>query len=224
LPEYLQTEDTPIDSNWTDLKGYAFASSFATRNAEELIERCIKVTTEEKNLVLDFFLGSGTTAAVAHKLRRKWIGIEMAEYFNTEVLPRMKKVVHGEQSEISKTVGWNGGGFFKYYEMEQYENTLAKAVYRDADLFSNPYQDKIGQYIFLKDEKMLKSIEVNYENNQIKLDLSKLFSNIDIPETMSNLIGKSIRKVNSNEVEFENGEIINFNKMDYKNIKPLIWW
>jgi len=75
---------------WTDLKGYVFGTTFSTENPEELLQRAIGCSSDERGLVLDFFLGSGTTAATAHKMKRKWFGIEMAEHYNTEALPRMK--------------------------------------------------------------------------------------------------------------------------------------
>jgi len=224
LPEYLQTAETPVDSNWTDLRGYAFASTFPTRNAEELLARSIKVSTGNDDLVMDFFLGSGTTSAVAHKLGRKWMGIEMGEHFYTEALPRMKRVLGGDKSEISTEVNWQGGGFFKYYELEQYEDTLRKVKYEDADLFDTLSQEPYNQYIFLRDPKMLEALEVDYENNKVKVDLQKLYSNIDIPETLSNLLGKYIKKIKPNEVEFENSEKLDLANLDYKLIKALIWW
>jgi len=224
LPEYLQTEETPVDSNWTDLKGYTFGSTFPTENAEELLGRAIKVSSNGSDLITDFFLGSGTTTAVAHKLKRKWLGVEMGEHFYTVVLPRMKKVLAGEKSGISKEVNWQGGGFFRYYELEQYENALGKVRYEDSDLFENPYEDPYSQYVFMRDLKMLEALEIDYESNKVKVDLSKLYENIDIPETLSNLSGKWIKRITPDEVELENGEKIDIKNLDYKLIKPLIWW
>jgi len=71
---------------------------------------------------------------------------------------------------------------------------------------------------------MLKALEIDYENNKVKVDLSQLYSNIDIPETLSNLTGKWIKKISDGEVEFEDGMKINTKDLDYKLIKPLIWW
>ncbi|MGB4463936.1 MAG: hypothetical protein WBI96_04620 [Candidatus Hydrothermia bacterium] len=71
---------------------------------------------------------------------------------------------------------------------------------------------------------MLKALEIDYENNKVKVDLSQLYPNIDIAETLSNLIGKWIKKISSDEVEFEDGTKINTKDLDYKLIKPLIWW
>ena len=71
---------------------------------------------------------------------------------------------------------------------------------------------------------MLKALEIDYENNKVKVDLSQLYPNIDIAETLSNLIGKWIKKISSDEVEFEDGTKINTKDLDYKLIKSLIWW
>ena len=125
IPEYLETEEQAVDSNWTDVSGYKFGSLFSTENAEEVIQRVIEASSNECDLVLDYFLGSGTTTAVAHKLGRKWIGVEMGDHFETVVLPRMKNVLFYDKSGISKEVkDYKGGGFFKYYYLEQYEDSL----------------------------------------------------------------------------------------------------
>ncbi len=71
---------------------------------------------------------------------------------------------------------------------------------------------------------MLKALEFDYKNNEMKVDLLKLYSNIDIAETLSNLTGKWIKKIRADEVEFEDGTKINTKDLDYKLIKPLIWW
>ena len=224
LPEYLQTEETPIDSNWTDLKGYAFGSTFPTQNAEELIERTLRVSANNRSIVMDFFLGSGTTTAVAQKIGMRWVGIEMGQHFNTEIMPRMKKVLAGDKSEISKDVKWQGGGFFKYYELEQYEDTLRRVRYEDSDFFKNPNEDPYNQYVFMRDIKMLDALEVDYKSNKVKVDLSKLYKNVDVAETLSNVLGRRIKKVTSKFVEFDNGDRANIKDLDYKLIKPLIWW
>ena len=79
----------------------------------------------------------------------------------------------------------------------------------------------------MRDSKMLEALEIDYKNNKVKVDLSKLYKNIniiDIPETLSNLYGKWIKKINSDYVEFEDREKINIKDLDYKLIKDLIWW
>ena len=89
---------------------------FATPKPERLIQRILTLASNEGEWVLDSFLGSGTTAAVAHKMGRKWIGIELGEHCHTHCLPRLQKVADGtDQGGISKSVKWKGGGGFRYY-------------------------------------------------------------------------------------------------------------
>lgn len=90
---------------------------FSTPKPERLIRQVIHTSTVEGDWVLDSFLGSGTTAAVAHKMGRKWIGVELGEHAKTHCFPRLKAVVDGEQGGISKAVEWKGGGGFKFYNL-----------------------------------------------------------------------------------------------------------
>ena len=137
----------------------------------------------------------------------------------------MKKVLAYDNSGISKEVKeYQGGGFFKYYELEQYEEALANTVYENHDMFIVGDKSPYEQYVFMKDEKMLKALEIDYENDKVKVDVSKLYDNIDIAETLSNLTGKWIKKVREDEVEFEDGTRVDIKNLDYKLIKPLIWW
>ena len=91
--------------------------AFTTPKPERLVQRILEIATDEGDLVMDSFLGSGTTAAVAHKMGRRWIGIEMGDHAKTHCAVRMKKVVEGEQGGISKAVKWSGGGGFRFYEL-----------------------------------------------------------------------------------------------------------
>ena len=90
---------------------------FGTPKPERLLQRIIALATREGDVVLDSFLGSATTAAVAHKTGRRYIGIEMGEHAITHCFPRLKKVVDGEQGGISEAVGWQGGGGFHFYKL-----------------------------------------------------------------------------------------------------------
>jgi len=222
---------------WTEVPSFATAMTageravkmvgiqFPTQIPEKLLYRVIYTGSNKHDCVMDFFAGTGVTAAVAHKMGRRWISVELGEQFNTIVLPRMKKVLAYDKSGISKEVKeYQGGGFFKYYELEQYEDALRNCKYGDSDLFSKksekPYQD----YVFMKDEKMLSVLEIDYKKNKVRVDLSKLYPDIDIAETLSNLTGKWIKAIKNDEVEFSDGNKINTNELDYKLIKPLIWW
>lgn len=90
---------------------------FATPKPERLPQRALHIVTNPGDLVLDSFLGSGTTAAVAHKMGRRYIGIEMGEHAVTHCAPRLQKVIEGEQGGISEAVNWEGGGGFRFYTL-----------------------------------------------------------------------------------------------------------
>ena len=101
---------------------------FGTPKAEKLIHRILTLATNKGDLVLDSFLGSGTTAAVAHKMGRRYIGIEMGEHVKTHCATRLQKVIDGEQGGISKAVEWKGGGGFRFYHLgEAIYNGLKKS-------------------------------------------------------------------------------------------------
>ncbi|MGH8687251.1 MAG: site-specific DNA-methyltransferase [Burkholderiales bacterium] len=93
------------------------AELFDTVKPEQLIERILSIATAANDLVLDSFLGSGTTAAVAQKMSRRWIGVEMGRHALTHCLPRIEKVISGEQGGISDSVGWSGGGGFRFLKL-----------------------------------------------------------------------------------------------------------
>jgi len=100
-----------------EIKAFDFDSVFTTPKPERLIERIFTLGSNPGDLVLDSFLGSGTTSAVAHKMGRRWIGIELGDHCYTHCIPRMEKVILGEQGGISKAVNWRGGGGFQFYEL-----------------------------------------------------------------------------------------------------------
>lgn len=91
---------------------------FQTPKPERLIKRILEIATSPSDLVLDSFAGSGTTGAVAHKMGRRWIMVELGEHCHTHIIPRLKKVIDGEDSGgITEAVGWKGGGGFRYYKL-----------------------------------------------------------------------------------------------------------
>src|SRR5699024_73483 len=92
-------------------------SVFGTPKPEKFLQRIITLGSDENDIVLDFFMGSSTTQAVAHKMNRRYIGIEQMDYINTVSVPRLQKVIEGEQGGISKDVEWQGGRSFVYVEL-----------------------------------------------------------------------------------------------------------
>jgi adenine-specific DNA-methyltransferase len=147
IPELLYDAEL-VGNEWLDIPGYSQAQHFPTENSESLLKRVIQSTSNEGDLVLDFFLGSGTTTAVAHKLKRKWIGVEMGDHFWTVILPRMKRVLTYDKSGISKDKDVkekynekNTGGFFKYQILEQYEDVIEN-LEDNTDYTKHPFDYK----------------------------------------------------------------------------------
>ncbi len=142
--EYLQNERSskvvPFLFNETNLfNGVGtqeikalFANSnidlFSTPKPEALISRILEISTQENDLVLDFFAGSGTTCAVAHKMKRRYIGIEQMDYIETITKERLKKVIEGEQGGISKKCDFKGGGSFVYAELKEVNLEIKKQI------------------------------------------------------------------------------------------------
>lgn len=133
LDEY---KGQPINSLWTDIFVINPMSNERTdfgsgQKPETLIYRLLNMVSSENDLVLDYHLGSGTTAAVAHKMNRKYIGIEQMDYIKNITVERMKKVIDGEQGGISKDVNWEGGGVFVYCELkndaEEFKNSVLES-------------------------------------------------------------------------------------------------
>jgi adenine-specific DNA-methyltransferase len=102
-----------------EVRAFNTTDVFDTPKPERLIEYVLSIATTPNDLVLDSFLGSGTTAAVAHKMGRRWIGIEMGGHARTHCLPRLEKVIAGEQGGISQAAGWQGGGGFRFFTLGQ---------------------------------------------------------------------------------------------------------
>ncbi len=103
-------------------------SVFDTPKPEALIQRILEVSTNENDLVLDFFAGSGTTCAVAHKMKRRYIGIEQMDYIETITKERLKKVIEGEQGGISKKCDFKGGGSFVYAELKEVNLEIKRQI------------------------------------------------------------------------------------------------
>lgn len=125
-----------------EIKALEFNTIFDTPKPERLLLRILQIATNPDDIVLDSFLGSGTTAAVAHKMGRRWIGVELGDHAYTHCAVRMKKVIEGEQGGISKLQNWQGGGGFKFYELapsllnhDKYGNLVINKEY-NADMLA----------------------------------------------------------------------------------------
>lgn len=136
-----------ITDIWTDISVEGLSSEGGVdfpkgKKPEKLVQRVIELTSSKGDWILDSFAGSGTTAAVAHKLNRRWVTVELGDHCHTHVIPRLKGVVDGiDQSGISKTVNWRGGGGFRYYylapsllQKDKWDNWVISTEYNAAML------------------------------------------------------------------------------------------
>lgn len=254
----------PIGDIWSDIfsftqsemrvsESFSFTSS---QKPENLMRRIIQSTTNQGDIVMDFFSGSGTTLAVAQKLNRRWIGVEMGEHFNefyydgeTEklgLLGRLKIVLNGDKKikafnrrpHLSTDINWNGGGIFKYSALEQYEDVLKNASYspmnKQMDIKTIEKEKIFNKYVFFADKKLTDF--VNYNKDDLQVDFSKLYKNIDMPESLSNLLGMELISYDENYVVLNDDEKVkkvkynvdsmnNDEKIAFLNtILPYIWW
>ncbi|MEM3611768.1 MAG: site-specific DNA-methyltransferase [Thermoplasmata archaeon] len=197
---YLVTYQEPVKNHWLDdFQGYSRKWNFDTENSEALLKRVIDCSSDKGDLVMDFFIGSGTTTAVAHKLGRKWLGIEMGEHFWSVVLPRMKKVLYYDKSGISKEVKeYQGGGFFKYQVLEQYDDTLLNIGFKDEKTLEE-FRDYFLKYM-LDFETKYSDARLNVDKLHTPFDykLKILFHNqieefaVDLIETFNYLLGLKV--------------------------------
>ncbi|BAP30664.1 truncated type III restriction-modification system [Chryseobacterium sp. StRB126] len=122
-------DDLETTTNGTQhLKSLFSNQVFSNPKPEGFIKRIIELATNENDIILDYHLGSGTTASTAHKMNRQYIGIEQMDYIETVAVERLKKVIDGEQGGISKSVNWQGGGSFIYLELKKYNQTFIEKI------------------------------------------------------------------------------------------------
>lgn len=111
-----------------EMKEFGFDNLFGTPKPEGLIQRIINIGSKEEDIILDFFAGSGTTAAVALKMKRQFIVVEQMDYIEDVTIERMKKVIGGEQGGISESVNWKGGGEFVYFELKKFNEAFIEKI------------------------------------------------------------------------------------------------
>ena len=181
LDEY---KGQPINSLWTDIyvinpmstERLEFTSG---QKPEALLQRIITMVTKEGDIVLDYHLGSGTTCAVAHKMGRRWIGIEQMDYIEDITKERLKKVIEGEQGGISKAVGWQGGGSFVYFELKKYnQDFLDKIMIANSKGELDEVYNEMAKNAFLK---------FWFDKNEFEKDEN--FRSLDLDQRKELLIG-----------------------------------
>jgi len=170
-------------------------SVFGTPKPEKFIQRIITLGSNENDLVLDFFMGSATTQAVAHKMNRRYIGIEQMDYINTVSVPRLQKVIEGEQGGISEEVEWEGGGSFVYVELMEKNRGFLKSI-KNAKTQAELHE------VF---DFMLKEAEIDFrvDLEAVKDSLHEL-SFDDQKKTLIKIIDKNQLYYNYSEIDDEN--------------------
>lgn len=188
---------------------------FDTPKPESLLQRIIHIGSNEDDIILDFFTGSGTTAAVAHKMGRRYIGVEQMDYIQDITVERLKKVLEGEQGGISKAQNWHGGGSFVYCELKEDANTLISTI-------QNATEDTIESVkatIYNNDRI------VPYLTKQELADADKDFENLTLEEkkqALIKLVDKNKLYVNASDMDDESYHVSDddkkFTKSFYKGV------
>jgi adenine-specific DNA-methyltransferase len=178
------------------------------KKPEKLIKQIIELATNEKDIVLDYHLGSGTTTAVAHKLKRQYIGLEQLNYGDNDSVTRMKNVIAGDATGISKAVNWKGGGEFVYLELKKYNQSFIEQIESAKDTkaalkiweemkaksFLNYNVDLKKQETYLKEFKALNLAEQKQHLVEL-LDKNQLYVNLSSLNDKSFAISAEEKKV-----------------------------
>lgn len=192
------------------------AKIFSTPKPEALLKRIIEISTQENDLVMDFFAGSGTTLAVAHKIKRRFVGIEQMDYVKSITKERLKKVVEGEQGGISKAVNFVGGGEFVYVELMPLNAVFKEQIQasNDESELERIYKD-LQEKAFVDYRADIKEMLKDKDFEALNLDekkrilLSVLDSNMDyvpLSEIEDSEYGISSELVELNKAFFKGGE------------------
>jgi adenine-specific DNA-methyltransferase len=196
----IRTPVAPIGDIWMDiginnLSNEGGVSLRFGKKPESLLKRIINMTTQEGDLVMDFFLGSGTTVATAHKMKRRYIGIEQLDYAENDSIVRLQNVIKGESSGISKLVNWQGGGSFVYAELNE-----------------------LNQYFVNRVKKASNDIEVNSIVEEI---LDKAYLNFQVDLARISMMDESFKELTLEEkkriilgILDENQAYVNYSEID----------
>lgn len=188
----------PYKDIWCDIENFAgflgakeIKIDFKTKKPEKLIERIIKSSTNEHDIVLDFFAGSGTTGAVAHKMNRQWIMVEQMDYIESITKERLKKVIEGEQGGISKSVNWQGGGDFVYFELKKYNQDFIEMLEKceTKDEVLNVFNE-ICEKGFVKYNVDIKALKEDISKGENSIFLSKTLE--EMKENVYSILEKNM--------------------------------
>ncbi|MGN8388500.1 DNA methyltransferase [Helicobacter pylori] len=201
-PERYPLEDIWNGNEYDDLNSIAIVSysgetvskmlgteEIKGQKSEKLIQRILEVSTNENDLVLDFFAGSGTTCAVAHKMKRRYIGIEQMDYIETITKERLKKVIEGEQGGISKKCDFKGGGSFVYAELKEVNLEIKKQILnaKSADECLKIFNDLNERILKRADNKMDEIHSEEFQNLDLNEQKRICCASLDSNEDYLNL-------------------------------------
>ncbi|MFG6222528.1 DNA methyltransferase, partial [Staphylococcus aureus] len=162
---------------------------------EKLIKSLVDITSSQNDIVLDFFMGSATTQAVAHKMNRQYIGVEQMDYINTVSIPRLQKVIEGEQGGVSTDLDWQGGGSFVYVELAKENQEIVES------LINCGTKEELSQRI----DKLLNDGVLNYEVDFDKFTSTKKeFHELELEdqkEVLIRLLDSNQLYVNYSDIE-----------------------
>lgn len=176
-------------------------AAFGTPKPERLLQRIIQIGSNEGDLVLDFFMGSATTQAVAMKMNRRFIGIEQMDYINTVSVSRLQKVIEGEQGGISKDVDWQGGGSFVYAELMEKSQGYIDQIYKAED----------SEELFKVYHLMLENVDLNF-----KVDLQALEEILEEEPSLDERKKLLLKVIDKNQLYY------NYSEIDDVNVRDLI--
>ncbi|EIE5869500.1 site-specific DNA-methyltransferase [Vibrio parahaemolyticus] len=216
----LKSEGVPYGTIWDDvplgthgtkeiLGLFGTVNEFDTAKPEGLMKALIDFSTIEDDIVLDFFGGSGTTAAVAHKTKRKYITCEQMDYISTVTIPRLKKVIEGEPNGISKDVNWQGGGSFVYCELadlaSKFSDLIEQAqtteqlidVWNDLKNSAN-LSYKVDPALFDENREAFNALEISEQKKLLIefIDKNQLYVNYSEIDDKTNEISENDKKLN----------------------------
>lgn len=231
VKQYLdESKGVPLSTVWSDIKQvYADPRAYKENQSqytellrdfsggqkpEALLKRIIEMCTDEGDIVLDFHLGTGTTVASAHKMKRQYLGVEQMDYIKTFTCNRINKIILGESSGISKSVNWQGGGSFIYLELKKYNQTFIEKIEGAKDSES---------LLLIWEEMKAKSFlnyNVDIQKQEQHIEDFKLLSLNEQKQHLCELLNKNQLYVNLSSLNDENFECTaeekNLNRDFYK--------
>jgi len=178
---------------------------------ESLIKYLIEILTVKDDIVLDYHLGSGTTASVAHKMRRQYIGIEQMDYIESVAVKRLKKVIKGEQGGISKAVNWQGGGSFAYFELKKYNQTFIEKIKE-----AKTTEELLAIWKQMKDHSFL-NYNVDIKKQEEHIEEFKQLSIEEQKQHLAEILDKNQLYVNLSSIEDKDFEANDEEKQVTKN-------